>query len=289
VPQRSASGVAHPLRPSPGPRPIRYMVRGMSVRAGRRRTRACALQSRGLLVAPRRGRTAAVLHARSRSSRRLPASMRRVPGRARAPVVRAPDGRAPPRATCHRDRLLAPVHGAAPLCPRPRQRRVRTASSSRTASTAAPIGRASSRTTRAAAASSLGLFVTRDTYVGRHGRSLRLDGLEPGVNDRALERAIVMHGASYVGPRFIAKHGRLGRSCCPALAPGVAQRVIDVIRDGSPSSPTTPTATGLRARRFSEAARRPGRARGGRLRCASRAQGAAATRHQSEVARPMRG
>jgi hypothetical protein len=82
---------------------------------------------------------------------------------------------------------------------------------------------------------SIGLFVTRDTYVGRHGRSLRLDGLEPGVNDRALERAIVMHGASYVGPRFIAKHGRLGRSWgCPALAPEVAQRVIDVIRDGTP-------------------------------------------------------
>jgi len=83
--------------------------------------------------------------------------------------------------------------------------------------------------------SSIGLFVTRDTYVGRHGRSLRLDGLEPGVNDRALERAIVVHGASYVGPRFIAKHGRLGRSWgCPALAPEVAQRVIDVIRDGTP-------------------------------------------------------
>ena len=84
-------------------------------------------------------------------------------------------------------------------------------------------------------ASSLGLFVTRDTYVGRHGRSLRLDGLEPGVNDHALERAIVVHGASYVGSRFIQKHGRLGRSWgCPALAPEVAQRVIDVIRDGTP-------------------------------------------------------
>jgi hypothetical protein len=84
-------------------------------------------------------------------------------------------------------------------------------------------------------ASSLGLFVTRETYLGRHGRSLRLEGLEPGTNDRALERAIVMHGAGYVGPRFIAKHGRLGRSWgCPALAPEVAQRVIDRIRDGTP-------------------------------------------------------
>jgi hypothetical protein len=84
-------------------------------------------------------------------------------------------------------------------------------------------------------ASSLGLFVTRDTYIGRHGRSLRLDGLEPGVNDRALERAIVIHGASYVGPRFAKRHGRLGRSWgCPALAPEVAQHVIDRIRGGTP-------------------------------------------------------
>ena len=83
--------------------------------------------------------------------------------------------------------------------------------------------------------SSLGLFVTGDTYVGRHGRSLRLEGLEPGVNDRALERAIVIHGASYVGERFAARHGRLGRSWgCPALAPEVAQRVIDRIRGGTP-------------------------------------------------------
>lgn len=83
--------------------------------------------------------------------------------------------------------------------------------------------------------SSLGLFRTLDTYVGRHGRSLRLEGLEPGVNDRAQERAIVMHGASYVGERFAAKHGRLGRSWgCPALAPAVAQRVIDRIRGGTP-------------------------------------------------------
>ena len=83
--------------------------------------------------------------------------------------------------------------------------------------------------------SSLGLFVTRDTYEGRHGKSLRLEGLEPGVNDRALERAIVMHGAGYVGPGFIAKHGRLGRSWgCPALAPEVAQLVIERIRGGTP-------------------------------------------------------
>jgi hypothetical protein len=83
--------------------------------------------------------------------------------------------------------------------------------------------------------SSLGLFVTLDTYAGKHGRSLRLQGLEAGVNDRALERAIVMHGAQYVADAFAFLHGRLGRSWgCPALAIDVAQRVIDRIRGGSP-------------------------------------------------------
>ena len=83
--------------------------------------------------------------------------------------------------------------------------------------------------------SSLGLFVTRGTYVGRHGRSLKLLGLEPGVNDRALERAIVLHGAKYVSETFAGLHGRLGRSFgCPALSVEVAQRVIDVIRGGTP-------------------------------------------------------
>jgi len=82
--------------------------------------------------------------------------------------------------------------------------------------------------------SSLGLFVTLGTYVGRHGRSLRLLGLEAGVNDRAEERAIVMHGASYVSEAFAALHGRIGRSLgCPALPVDVAPRVIEAIRGGS--------------------------------------------------------
>jgi len=84
-------------------------------------------------------------------------------------------------------------------------------------------------------ATSLGLFVTGGTYEGRHGRSLRLTGLEPGVNDHAGDRAIVVHGADYVSPEFAALHGRLGRSWgCPALPRGVAQRVIDRIRGGTP-------------------------------------------------------
>ncbi len=82
--------------------------------------------------------------------------------------------------------------------------------------------------------SSLGLFVTLDEYRGRHGRSLRLRGLEPGVNDRALERALVIHGADYVSDDFGVKHGRIGRSFgCAALARDAAPRVIDRIRGGS--------------------------------------------------------
>ena len=81
---------------------------------------------------------------------------------------------------------------------------------------------------------SLGLFVTRDTYVGTNGYSLRLDGLDEGVNDRARDRAIVMHGAPYVSDEFIKANGRLGRSWgCPALRQGVAREVIDRVKGGS--------------------------------------------------------
>ena len=81
---------------------------------------------------------------------------------------------------------------------------------------------------------SLGLFRTADTYVGANGYSLRLDGLEAGVNDRARERAIVMHGAPYVNDVSMRTLGRLGRSHgCPALRPAVARTVIDTIKEGS--------------------------------------------------------
>jgi hypothetical protein len=80
--------------------------------------------------------------------------------------------------------------------------------------------------------SSLGLFRTAETYIGGNGYSLRLDGLEPGVNDKARARAIVMHGAWYVDPDFAAKQGRLGRSYgCPALRQQVARVVIDEMKD----------------------------------------------------------
>ena len=81
---------------------------------------------------------------------------------------------------------------------------------------------------------SLGLFLTRDTYQGHNGYSLRLDGLDKGLNDRALARAIVVHGAPYVDPGAGAKQGRLGRSFgCPALRTAVAAQVIDTIKGGN--------------------------------------------------------
>jgi hypothetical protein len=81
--------------------------------------------------------------------------------------------------------------------------------------------------------SSLGLFRTDDTYYGGNGYSLRMDGLEPGINDRARERLIVMHGADYVDPVQALRQGRLGRSHgCPALRPDVARAVIDDLKHG---------------------------------------------------------
>ena len=80
---------------------------------------------------------------------------------------------------------------------------------------------------------SLGLFVTDDTYVGSNGYSLRLDGLDVGFNDRARDRAIVMHGAPYVSEQLAAAQGRIGRSWgCPALRTAIASKVIDTIRGG---------------------------------------------------------
>ncbi len=79
--------------------------------------------------------------------------------------------------------------------------------------------------------SSLGLFLTEDAYVGRNGYSLRLRGLDKGFNDRAYERAIVMHGAPYVNDEIARTNGRLGRSWgCPALREGVARAVIDRVK-----------------------------------------------------------
>jgi hypothetical protein len=80
-------------------------------------------------------------------------------------------------------------------------------------------------------ATSLGLYRTAETYSGGNGYSLRLDGLDPGFNDQARARAIVMHGAWYAEPGLIRSQGRLGRSQgCPALREGIATVVIDNLK-----------------------------------------------------------
>jgi hypothetical protein len=80
---------------------------------------------------------------------------------------------------------------------------------------------------------SLGLFRTADTYIGHNGYSLRMQGLEPGTNDAAMSRAIVMHGAPYVNPAQAKAKGRLGRSWgCPAIRPEVAHQIIDSLKNG---------------------------------------------------------
>lgn len=82
--------------------------------------------------------------------------------------------------------------------------------------------------------SSLGFYATGEVYQGKHGLSLRLDGLEKGINDNARNRAVVIHGADYVAESFIKTHGRLGRSQgCPALPVGITKEIINVIKDKS--------------------------------------------------------
>ena len=99
--------------------------------------------------------------------------------------------------------------------------------------------------------SSLGVFVTAQTYYGKHGYSLRLDGLERGFNHLARRRAIVMHGASYVSRAFIRRHGRLGRSWgCPALRRKVSRRILRRIKGGSLLFSYYPNKRWLRTSRY---------------------------------------
>ncbi len=82
--------------------------------------------------------------------------------------------------------------------------------------------------------SSLGFYITGNTYYGKHGYSLYLDGMENGFNDKARERAIVIHSANYATWAFIKKYGRLGRSFgCPALPPKKGKDIINTMKEGS--------------------------------------------------------
>jgi len=82
--------------------------------------------------------------------------------------------------------------------------------------------------------SSLGFYATGEIYQGKHGASLRLDGLEQGINSNARNRSVVMHAADYVSETFIKMHKRLGRSQgCPALPANLTKEVISLIKDKS--------------------------------------------------------
>lgn len=82
--------------------------------------------------------------------------------------------------------------------------------------------------------SSLGFYVTRNTYIGKHGLSLRLDGVDPGYNTNAMERTIVLHGASYVNESRAKAGVMMGRSWgCPAVPENVSEVIINTIKNGS--------------------------------------------------------
>ncbi|TGE21945.1 murein L,D-transpeptidase catalytic domain family protein [Hymenobacter aquaticus] len=82
--------------------------------------------------------------------------------------------------------------------------------------------------------SSLGFYVTQAEYIGKHGRSLKLNGVDEGYNDNALMRSVVMHGADYVSEEFIRQNGRLGRSLgCPALPMDQYAQIIDTVGNGT--------------------------------------------------------
>lgn len=82
--------------------------------------------------------------------------------------------------------------------------------------------------------SSLGFFLTANPYEGNNGYSLRLKGLEPGINSNAFRRNIVIHGADYATKEFIEKYGFLGRSLgCPAIPTEISKEVIDYIKEGT--------------------------------------------------------
>lgn len=99
--------------------------------------------------------------------------------------------------------------------------------------------------------SSLGFYVTGETYVGSKGYSLRLDGKEEMFNDKIRSRAVVIHAAKYATESWIKKYGRLGRSQgCPALPPTISRQVIDKIKDKTAIFTYYPDAHYLQASRY---------------------------------------
>jgi L,D-transpeptidase catalytic domain len=82
--------------------------------------------------------------------------------------------------------------------------------------------------------SSLGFYVTRNTYVGSNGLSLRICGVEKGFNDKAQARSIVIHGANYVSERVLHKYGLIGTTFgCPAVPEEMAAQIIPVLKNGT--------------------------------------------------------
>ena len=81
--------------------------------------------------------------------------------------------------------------------------------------------------------SSVGLFMIGDRYIGSHGESIVLEGLEKGINDNAKNRHLVIHSANYVNEKFIKQHGRIGRSWgCLALSPNDYEKLSNIIHKG---------------------------------------------------------
>lgn len=82
--------------------------------------------------------------------------------------------------------------------------------------------------------SSMGFYLTDKTYHGKHGLSLRLSGMDEQYNSKAMERAIVLHGADYVSEDFVKQYGRLGRSLgCPAVPRAISGDVIELIKNNT--------------------------------------------------------
>src|SRR5690606_35677015 len=82
--------------------------------------------------------------------------------------------------------------------------------------------------------SSLGFYLTAESYYGKHGLSLRMDGQEMRSNSNARKRAVVLHPADYASPKFVERQGRLGRSFgCPAIPPKDHKSIVNLIKGGN--------------------------------------------------------